>query len=100
VEFKKGIVEFKKGTQSGIQKPNDYVVRKEPHPLDESIDFLIETLAHLGDYTTLIVGILQGDEETVKATEKKFDRLTDELDSANGFIKLSNFKRKEGNTYW
>lgn len=69
---------------------------KEQHPLDESIDFLIQTLSHLGDYVTLVVGVLVGEKEEVKRTEEEFDKLTDGLETANGFIKLSGFSRKEG----
>ena len=69
---------------------------EEKHALDETIDFLIQTLQHVGDYTTLIIGVLVGDEAVVKRTEDEFDNFTDDLEAANGFIKLGNFKRKEG----
>lgn len=71
---------------------------KEKHYLDEVIDGLIEMFGEKSDshnYVTLILGVLVGTEKDVTETEKEFDIKTNDLLSANAFIKLSNFKRKE-----
>ena len=57
---------------------------------------LVETFGDNPDYVTVIIGVLVGDKDEVKTTEKEFSERTSDLLSANGFIQLSNYREKKG----
>ena len=57
---------------------------------------LVQTFGDAPKYTTVIIGVLVGDKDEVKATEKEFSEKTKDLLSANGFVTLSGYKEKEG----
>ena len=63
--------------------------------IQQCIDSLIEEFGGGGKYVTVIIGVLVGDEKDVKTTEQEFDDATNDLLCANGFLKFSNFKKKE-----
>lgn len=56
---------------------------------------LVKTFGDEPKYTTVIIGVLVGDKDEVKKTEKEFNEKVDDLLSANGFVMLSGYKEKE-----
>lgn len=56
---------------------------------------LVEQFGDSPEYVTVIIGVLMGKKDEVKATEVEFNEKTDDLLSANGFVTLSGYKEKE-----